>query len=180
MELARHAIVEAVCHGRVLSLPPPAGRWAERAGVFVSLHRQGRLCGCIGQVESSDSLAATVVHCAIGAATKDPRFHPPHAEDLAELEIEISILSPPEPVQPEAIEIGRHGLVVSHGARRGVLLPHVAVAQGWTREQFLEETCAKAGLEPHAWEDHGVRLLAFTAEIFSEAELSVERQRQVG
>lgn len=177
LDLARHAVVEAVCHGRVLEFPPPSGALAAPGRAFVTLHRSGRLCGCIGQVVTSDSLAATVVRCAIGAATKDPRFRPVRPEELAELEIELSVLSPLEPIQPEAIQVGRHGLMVARDQFRGVLLPQVAVEHRWTRDRFLEETCAKAGLPPDAWKDPATRVMAFTAEVFSEAEFRAQRQQ---
>ncbi len=181
LDLARRAIVEAVCHGRVLEIPAPTGALAKPSGAFVTLHRRDRLCGCIGQVgASSDSLAATVVRCAIAAAREDPRFWPVRPEDVPELEIEISVLSPLEPVQPEAVEVGRHGLVAARHERRGVLLPQVAVEHRWTRERFLEETCMKAGLEPDAWKDPDTLLLAFTAEVFSEADFQTQRQVRAG
>ena len=177
LDLARHAVVEAVCHGRVLEFPPPSGALAAPGRAFVTLHRSGRLCGCIGQVVTSDSLAATVVRCAIGAATKDPRFRPVRPEELAELEIELSVLSPLEPIQPETIQVGQHGLMVARDQLRGVLLPQVAVEHRWTRDRFLEETCAKAGLPPDAWKDPATRVMAFTAEVFSEAEFRAQRQQ---
>ncbi len=129
---------------------------------------------------STESLAATVARCAIGAACEDPRFRPLRPEEIAELEIEISVLSPVDAVKPEAIEVGRHGLVVGQGGRRGVLLPQIPVEHGWTRERFLEETCLKAGLEPNAWKDPATILLAFTAEVFSEADFRAERQARAG
>ena len=178
LDLARHAVVEAVCHGRVLEFPPPSGALAAPGRAFVTLHRSGRLCGCIGQIVTTESLAETVARCAVMAATRDPRFHPVHPEDLGELEIEISVLSPLEPIEPEAIEVGRHGLMVAREQQRGVLLPQVAIEHRWTRERFLEETCAKAGLEPHAWKDASTKVLAFTAEVFSEAHFRAPQQAQ--
>ena len=99
-------------------------------------------------------------------------------QELANVEIEISVLSLPEPVQAETIEIGRHGLIVARGEQRGVLLPQVATRYQWTRERFLEETCAKAGLEPDAWKDPATQLSAFTAEVFSDADFSAEPHTQ--
>ncbi|SRR5712692_6820524 len=177
LDLARRAIVEAVCHERALDFPLPAGAIATPAAAFVTLRRRSQLCGCIGQIVASDSLAATVVRCAIGAATKDPRFRPVRPEEMAELEIELSVLSALEPIRPEAVEVGRHGLVVVRDQERGVLLPQVATEHHWTRERFLEEACAKAGLPPDAWKDPATHILAFTAEVFSEADFHIERQR---
>jgi len=174
--LARRAIVEAVFQRRLPGLTPLTGPLAEPCGAFVTLHHQGRLCGCIGQVSASEPLADTVVRCAIGAAMDDPRFRPLRFEELGELEIQISVLSPLEPIEPLAVEVGRQGLVFALGDRRGVLLPQVAVEHQWTRERFLEETCAKAGLQPDAWKDPGARLWAFTAEVFSEADFAAPWQ----
>jgi uncharacterized protein (TIGR00296 family) len=92
-------------------------------------------------------------------------------EQLGELSIEISLLSVPEPIAPESIEIGRHGLFVRLHAQRGLLLPQVAMEHRLTREQFLEETCRKAGLPREAWRDSEARLFGFTCEVFSETSL---------
>jgi AmmeMemoRadiSam system protein A len=109
-----------------------------------------------------------VARSAISAALHDPRFPPVQAAEVQGLEIEISVLSPPEPISPESIVIGRHGLIVVQGARRGLLLPQVAIERGWSGERFLEETCSKAGLPRGAWREPATRILAFEAEIFSE------------
>ena len=91
---------------------------------------------------------------------------------LKEMSIEISMLSPLEPILPEAIEIGRHGLLVVKHSNRGLLLPKVATEHSLTREQFLEETCRKAGLPRNAWRDSGTHILGFTCEVFSDAHAS--------
>src|SRR5580704_3496827 len=138
------------------------------AGAFVTLHRRGRLRGCVGQLPGSDSIAEVVAHCARSAALHDSRFDPVTSTELSEIEIEVSVLSALEDVAPEAIEAGKHGLVVSQGRHRGVLLPHVASQFNWSAQRFLEETCVKAGLEREAWKDPATRVQAFTAEVFSE------------
>ena len=178
LALARRAIVEAVVNNRLLEIPSPAGALARPSGAFVTLHHHGRLRGCIGQIEPVDSLAATVARCAVSAALEDPRFHPVTPEELGELEIEVSILSPLQPIRPEQIEVGTHGLIVTRGRMRGLLLPQVATQYCWTRERFLEETCVKAGLERDDWKDPAARIDAFTAEVFSEAELRSEQEAQ--
>ncbi len=178
LDLARRAIVEAVHHGRVLDFPAPVGALAQSSGAFITLQRRGQLCGCIGQVGPHESLAETVARCAIAAATKDPRFRPVRAEELGELEIEVSVLSALEPIQPEAIEVGRHGLVVQRYHQRGVLLPKVAAEHAWSRDRFLQETCAKAGMELEAWKDPATSLMAFTAEVFSEADFAAQQREQ--
>jgi len=178
LALARQAILAAVHR-----TPPPdtlrvSPALTPPSGAFVTLQQGGRLRGCIGQVESAEPLADTVAHCAVAAAMEDPRFTPVRAEEIADLEIEISVLSPLAPVRPEEIEIGRHGLIVSRGRTRGLLLPQVAVEFHWARERFLQETCRKAGLEPSAWQDPAVRIEAFTAEVFSEADYRTEQHAQ--
>lgn len=148
------------------SVPEPA--LAELGGAFVTLHRQGRLRGCIGYIQPTRPLYVTVAEAALDAAFHDPRFPPLEASELPEVEIEISLLSPCFDIRPEEVEVGQHGLIVSQGALRGLLLPQVATEYGWDREHFLEETCLKAGLAPDAWKK-GAHLEAFTAEVFSEA-----------
>jgi len=167
--LARTAVVDAVAHRKLPDNFPREGVFAERRGVFVTLHVRSRLQGCIGVVEAKEPLGEAIVHCAASAALEDPRFAPMKTEQLGELNIEISLLSPMEPIAPESIEIGRHGLFVRLHAQRGLLLPQVATEHRLTREQFLEETCRKAGLPRDAWRDPEARLFVFTCEVFAES-----------
>jgi AmmeMemoRadiSam system protein A len=169
LELARRAVTEAVSHRKLPGLIPKNGIFAERRGVFVTLHVGGRLHGCIGVIEAREPLGEVIVRCAASAALEDPRFVPLCAEQLAALRIELSLLSPLAPINLESIEIGRHGLFVSLHAQRGLLLPQVAVQHRLTREQFLYEICRKAGLRPEAWRDPEAMLLGFTCEIYSES-----------
>jgi AmmeMemoRadiSam system protein A len=141
------------------------------SGAFVTLHRRNRLRGCVGQLPGRDTLAAVVAHCARAAALDDSRFDPVTSTELSEIDIEVSVLSALEDVTLEAIEPGKHGLIVSRGMQRGVLLPQVASQFKWGAQRFLEETCVKAGLERDAWKDPATRVQAFTAEVFSEAAL---------
>lgn len=150
------------------SLPEPA--LAEAGGVFVTLRQQGQLRGCIGYIQPLKPLYLAVVEAALSAAFHDPRFPPLELDELAMVEIEVSLLSPVFEIRPEEIEPGRHGLIVSQGSYRGLLLPQVATEYGWDRVRFLEETCQKAGLPPDAWQK-GARLESFTATVFSEAPL---------
>jgi uncharacterized protein len=168
LQLARTAVVETVSHRQLPSPIPRDGIFAERRGVFVTLHLRGRLQGCIGVVEPDEPLGEAIVRCAASAALEDPRFAPVRADQLGDLTIEISLLSPPAPISAEAIEIGRHGLLVVLHAHRGLLLPQVAFEHHLTREQFLEETCRKAGLRREAWRDSEARLFGFTCEILSD------------
>ncbi len=127
LTFARQVVVEAVTLGRLPEHVPTDGIFGERRGVFVTLRNNGRLRGCIGVVEAETPLGDSVARCAAGAALQDPRFAPMRVTDLNHLQIEISLLSQPEPIGINAIEIGRHGLIVVSGERRGLLLPQVAI-----------------------------------------------------
>jgi AmmeMemoRadiSam system protein A len=174
LEVARNAVTAAVERREISSEPPQGADLKGFGGVFVTLRRRGRLRGCIGQTVSGEALVEAVAHCAKAAALEDPRFDPIGPHDLAEVEIELSVLSRFEEIAPERIEAGKHGLMVSQGWRRGVLLPQVAVEFRWTAERLLEETCVKAGFERDAWKDPEMRIQAFTAEVFSESDLRAE------
>ncbi len=169
VEIARRAISSAVLEHLLPELPPYPPSLQISRGAFVTLHLQGKLRGCIGQIEGSGPLADTVARSAINAALHDPRFPPVASLEVNHLEIEISILSPIERIAPEAIVIGRHGLIVVRGADRGLLLPQVATERNWSSQTFLEETCRKAGLRPDTWEDPETLIYGFTADLYSEA-----------
>jgi hypothetical protein len=166
--LARRAIVEAVVHDRTLEESPASQSLARLAGAFVTLRHGGQLRGCIGHIEATESLADTVARCAVSAALHDPRFNPVSPDEIPGLQIEISVLTPPEITRPEDVQVGRHGLLISRRWQRGLLLPQVAVEYGLGRERFLEETCRKAGLPLDAWKDPETEIRAFTCEVFSE------------
>ena len=168
LELARRTINDAVIHQRLPEQIPSDGVFAERHGVFVTLHSRGKLRGCIGIVEGHEPLGQGIVHAAASAALQDPRFSQIRPDELDGLAIEISILSPMTPVRPEEVQVGRHGLLVVSGRERGLLLPQVAVEHRLTREGFLEETCLKAGLPRDAWKGDDVLLFAFTCEIYGD------------
>jgi AmmeMemoRadiSam system protein A len=140
----------------------------EPRGAFTTLHLAGTLRGCIGYIEAVEALSRTIEETAVAAAFHDPRFPPLVAREYPLIDLEISVLSPLEPLaDPADLVPGKHGLVVSRGARRGLLLPQVAVEQGWDRETFLSHTCLKAGLPPDAWRS-GTSLEVFTACVFGE------------
>ncbi|HTY00531.1 MAG TPA: AmmeMemoRadiSam system protein A [Bacteroidota bacterium] len=169
--IARNAIA------RDLGLPhekythPTTGPLAGGAGAFVTLHMRGRLRGCIGYIESPEALAEVVRKAAGKAAFHDPRFPPVTSREFHQIAIEISVLTPPALVKDVSlIEIGRDGLIVELGLARGLLLPQVAIEQGWDRLEFVENACAKAGLPGDAWMDPAARLYTFHAEVFSEPE----------
>jgi len=161
--LGRHA--EAALAGGALPLT--------RRGAFVTLRVGEELRGCLGRVAADRALADLIPELAVAAAREDPRFPPVRAEELDRMSIEISVVSAPRPVPhpPEAIEIGRDGLIVERGRARGLLLPQVAPEQGWGALAFLEATCEKAGLSPGAWREPETRVFAFAADVFKEQEL---------
>jgi len=141
----------------------------ESRGAFVTLTtRSGDLRGCIGTILPVGPLDETVARMAVAAAVEDPRFLPVSPQELLTLRIEISALTVPEPADPERIEVGRHGLIVTRGSRKGLLLPQVAPEWGWDRVQFLGQTCRKAGLPAEAWREPGTLLEWFEAEVWGE------------
>jgi AmmeMemoRadiSam system protein A len=170
LRVARQSLEEHFA-GRGPLLPEPTTpTLGEHRGAFVTLHeaREGDLRGCVGMMRAEESLVRTVARMAVSAAVEDGRFAPVTARELPQLQVEISALGPLLPIRPEDVEVGRHGLLVSHRGRRGVLLPQVPVEHEWDRETFLDHTCMKAGLAPEAWREEGVELLGFTAEVFGE------------
>jgi AmmeMemoRadiSam system protein A len=167
LRIARDAVV-AAASGRDAAAIQPAGALADPAAVFVTLYDRGELRGCIGRLEADRSIAEAVVQCAVSAARADPRFPPVTTAELPHISIELSILGPLEQIGSiDEIEVGRHGLLVEHGRRRGLLLPQVAIEWRWEREAFLAQTCHKAGLARDAWR-HGARIWKFEAEVFGE------------
>lgn len=175
LEVARRSLIQAVQVRSILQEPdlPSHARSSLSAGAFVTLRRKSRLRGCIGQVGVPQPIVPLVAYCAQAAALQDPRFAPVEPHEVPEIEIELSILSAPDEITLEHIEIGKHGLMVTRGKFRGLLLPQVAVQYGWHASRFLEETCVKAGLERTAWKAADVRLEGFTAEVFCESEFSL-------
>ncbi len=169
LEIARRTIEEYVRYGRIPEFTPVSERLKEMRGVFVTLHKQGELRGCIGYVEPVKPLYLATRDMAISAATEDPRFPPVEPEELKDIDIEITVLSPLQRIyDPAAVIVGRHGLVIRKGFHSGLLLPQVPVEQGWDRKQFLEWTCRKAGLPPDAYQDKNAELYVFTGEVFGE------------
>lgn len=169
LRVAREAIAAHVGHRPAASAANVA--IASTGGAFVTLHVRGELRGCIGHVGhigSSEAVLQVIARCAVSASSEDPRFPPIDAAELPELAIELSLLGPLEPIAgPTDIEIGRHGLVVESGFRRGLLLPQVATEWNWDAETFLAHTCRKAGLSTDAWK-RGASLWRFEAEVFAE------------
>lgn len=162
------AVVTAAAGRKPLPLPPAEPAFREHAGAFVSLHLGGELRGCIGHIGADQSLGDVLQRCAAAAAMDDPRFDPVRPDEVVALVVEVSILSAIEPVSElDAITVGRHGLIVEQGWRKGLLLPQVAVEHRWTRQVFLEQTCRKAGLPADAWRE-GATVSWFEADVFGE------------
>jgi uncharacterized protein len=168
LRLAREAI-EAHVGVRAAHVPSDAGVLGTPGGAFVSLHSHGELRGCIGHIEPNEPIGKVVPRCAVAAAASDPRFPPIAADELTQIEIEISLLGLLEPIAgPNDVIVGRHGLVVQLGWQRGLLLPQVATEWQWDAETFLAQTCHKAGLPRDAWK-HGAAIWRFEAEVFGDA-----------
>jgi AmmeMemoRadiSam system protein A len=170
LQVARRALTLAVEGGETHEDLSADATLTWPGAAFVTLHAGKRLRGCIGQLDWDEPLAQVVGYCAKAAGLEDPRFEPVRPDELPGIEIEISVLSPLEEIAPDSIRVGEHGLVVSRGWQRGVLLPQVATQYRWDARRFLEETCVKAGLERDAWKDPATRINGFSAEVFSEAD----------
>ena len=174
LKLARHALEAHVRR----QTPPPRERGGvldEPLGVFVSIHNEDELRGCLGRLDVDTPLAETVADLAAVVSDSDPRFQPVSAAELPNLDVEISVLTPEREIRSsDEIEVGRHGLIVERGYRRGLLLPQVATERDWDVETFLAQTCLKAGLPEDAWRN-GARIWIFEAQVFSERSLAASR-----
>jgi AmmeMemoRadiSam system protein A len=168
LKLARQALEHYFETGRHLRSPVKVGTLKEKRGAFVTLTVGGELRGCIGYPLPVKPLDETIIEMAVAAATQDTRFEPLSPNELIKLKIEISVLGLPEPVSdPGKVEVGCHGIIVSKGFSKGLLLPQVPVEHGWDRETYLCHGCLKAGLPPDEWKK-GAKLEVFTAQVFSE------------
>ena len=167
LQLAREAIAAHVGVAAA-HVPGTTPTLEQHSGAFVTIHNRGELRGCIGHIEANEPLSKVIPRCAVAACSSDPRFPPITAAELRDIEIEISVLGPLEPIAgAQDVEVGRHGLVVEMGWQRGLLLPQVATEWNWDAETFLEHTCHKAGLPRDAWK-RGARVWRFAAEVFAE------------
>ncbi len=143
-------------------------RFLEKRGVFVTLKVDDELRGCVGYPLPHKPLAEAVAEMAVAAAHQDFRFPPLKPEELERTKIEISVLGLPQPIdRPDQIEVGRHGIIVSKGFHKGLLLPQVPIEHHWDRETYLEHGCLKAGLGPDEWKK-GAKIEIFSAQVFSE------------
>jgi AmmeMemoRadiSam system protein A len=166
-----HDSIESALKGSDVSLLAPSDHLAQPRGAFTTLYLRGELRGCVGYVFPVASLYRTVAETARAAAFEDNRFYPVTEEEAPHLDVHLSILSRLQPIRAEDVQVGRHGLLVAQGNRRGLLLPQVPVEHGWDRVTFLEQTCRKAGLPMDAWQ-HGATLECFTAEVFGDRDLA--------
>ncbi len=174
LEIARQTMEEYVRTGKVLEFSENDPRLSREEGAFVTIHKQGRLRGCIGNILGHGPLYQTVRDMAIAAAAKDPRFEPIRPEEIKDLTVEVSVLSKPRVIKNvNEIVLGKHGVIVSQGPwHQGVFLPQVATETGWFKEEFLSQLCAqKAGLSPDAWKDPKTKIEIFTAQVFGEKDV---------
>jgi uncharacterized protein len=168
LQLAREAITSSVRAKKLTVREVADASLQGRQGCFVTIKQSGALRGCIGNFTSEKPLYQLVQEMAVSAATHDPRFYPMKEEDLVDFHLEISVLSPLTKIEdPEEVEVGRHGLYLEKNFSRGVLLPQVAVEQGWDRETFLNKTALKAGLKQDDWKE-GADIYVFTGQVFGE------------
>lgn len=185
---AARAIVEGyVKDGEIPTVEVPE-TFRKKGGVFVTLktYPEDDLRGCIGYPEPIAPLEEALIDSAISAATRDPRFYPVKSDELPKLVVEVSLLTPPEPITVcdskellGKVVVGEDGLIAEKGRWRGLLLPQVPVELGWGVEEFLMQTCCKAGLGPEAWKDPKTRFLKFQAEVFSEESPNGKINREI-
>lgn len=175
VELARRSIKTYLEEGEKPETPEVSEKLRQSRGVFVTLRKNSGLRGCIGRPLPTQSLVDGVIDSAISSATGDPRFPSLDIGELGEVEIEVSVLTPPQVIEvetpreyPEKVRVGEDGLIVEQYDRKGLLLPQVPIEQGWDAEEFLTNTCLKAYLNPDCWLQEDVKIKKFSAQIFAE------------
>ncbi|MCD6228846.1 MAG: AmmeMemoRadiSam system protein B [Candidatus Omnitrophica bacterium] len=172
LKIARATLESYLKEGKLPKFEVDSPRLKEKRGVFVTLKKEGDLRGCIGRIVADTPLYEAVSKMAIESATGDPRFPPVRWEELKDIEIEISVLSPFEKVESlDEIQVGRDGLMIRKGLYSGLLLPQVPLEYNWDKITFLQHLCLKAGLPPQAYKGKDVTIYKFTALVFSESEL---------
>jgi AmmeMemoRadiSam system protein B/AmmeMemoRadiSam system protein A len=165
--IARENIEAKLLGKKPPSLDPLPANLKENRGAFVTLNKHGQLRGCIGSLAADHPLGEVVADMALAAAFQDPRFNPLRADELKDVEIEISVLTPFQRItNAEEIQVGKHGILMKKGGSSGLLLPQVATDYGWDRTTFLEQTCRKAGLPGDAWKDKATEIYIFSADVF--------------
>jgi AmmeMemoRadiSam system protein A len=172
IHIARETIEQYIQFRKVPQFAIEEPELLQKAGAFVTLKKHGHLRGCIGLIEGIKPLYETIIEMAIAASTQDPRFSPVTEDEIADLEIEISVMTPLRRIEnPEDVQVGTHGILMRRGFRSGLLLPQVATEQGWDRTTFLQHTCLKAGLPTNAWSDPKTEIYVFSAQVFHETDL---------
>jgi AmmeMemoRadiSam system protein B/AmmeMemoRadiSam system protein A len=170
LKLARDTIELYLKTGKKMQFETEDERLKVKQGAFVTLRKNDNLRGCIGYIIAVEPLSDAIIDMAIAASTEDSRFRKVTVDELKDIDIEISVLSIPRRIKSaDEIELGKHGVIVGKGMRRGVFLPQVATETGWDKVTFLEHLCAdKAGLSKDAWKDKGTDIDVFTAQLFEE------------
>jgi AmmeMemoRadiSam system protein A len=172
LNLAKQTIINHFDKSSAENYQPKTELLNKKCGAFVTLHKNGDLRGCIGQIVPVDKLYVSIQKMAIAAAFEDHRFPKLKQEELPNIDFEISVLSPFEKITNiSEIEVGKHGLMISKNMYHGLLLPQVATEYEWDRETFLKHLCRKAGLHDNAYLDPGVEILKFTAIVFGEKDV---------
>ncbi len=194
-KLARKTVEDSVKARKPVKIEIPKDmprKLLEKAGIFVTLNKKSKkaghdLRGCIGRIDPKTSLAQATIDSAIDSAFHDPRFPTVQLDELDDIIVEISVLTPPELIKvenvkdyPKMIKVGRDGLIIEKGWNRGLLLPQVPIEQEppWNEEEFLEWTCWKANLTKDQWLDDKTKIYKFQAEIFEEDEPNGEVKRK--
>lgn len=169
LRIARATLREHFYTGRIPPGKPHRDSLTAHAGAFVTLHSGGKLRGCIGTQKEDTPLFRAVQEMTIAAAMRDPRFEPVEEAEVDDIEIEISVLVNHATVtDPSEIEIGTHGVSITHDGKRGLLLPQVASENGWSATELLAKVCAKAGLAEDGWKADGVEIEVFSAQVFND------------
>jgi AmmeMemoRadiSam system protein B/AmmeMemoRadiSam system protein A len=172
LKVAKKSVELAVVTGKMASVEAIKGSTLhQERGAFVTLKMNDQLRGCIGYTAPILPLYQTIHQVAVKAALDDPRFPPVRQQELEQLTYSISVLSPFLHIRDTSdIVVGKHGLLIKRGNAEGLLLPQVAVEQGWNRTTFLEHTCLKAGLPKETWQDPASDIFLFSAFVFGEEE----------
>lgn len=176
VNIARKAVEAYVTNREKITPEALPEIFSEKRGVFVTLKKHDMLRGCIGYIDPIMPLSEAIIDTGISSSTSDPRFSPVQEDELPDITVEVTILTPPEKIEcepallPQKITIGKHGLIAKSGPSRGLLLPQVAPEHGMDEEEFLSHTCMKAGLPASAWLDETTEIYCFEGQIFTENE----------
>lgn len=180
LKIARETLNAAVVDKKYSPDKPKNPKLLKNAGAFVTLKKNGELRGCIGYIEPRFPIYETVAETAAKSAMSDPRFESVTEDELKNIVVEISVLSPLERIKDiEEVVVGKHGLIIEKGFYKGLLLPQVATENNWDRDEFLSYTCIKAGLEKDCYKQPGVHIYVFTAEVFGEKEFGELSEKSI-